>query len=265
VLCELEGRTNAEAAAAIGCPVGTIESRLTRARQRLRDWLTAHGVVPAVATAAVALPESTRAALVRAADPATPSASVKALAARAVPPALFAKGRAAVAAGLVLVLGAVGLGVALAQEPVRQDPLLGKGGQPPEVVIHPAGGAGPGDVVELLVLEAWATSDGEVTFVVPHRAAGPDKPPEWSLTARVDGQELRAVGIDGQPVDAAELVRRVPKWTAVAVIPAEPGMPGPLYVKVLAERSVIFLAPKALLTPMAKAAGARQKWEDVRP
>src|SRR5437667_69423 len=65
VLCELEGRTNAEAAAALGCPVGTVESRLTRARQRLRDWLTARGVVPAVAVAAVALPESARAAMVR--------------------------------------------------------------------------------------------------------------------------------------------------------------------------------------------------------
>src|SRR5262245_29768464 len=32
VLCELEGRTNAEAAAVLGCPVGTVGSRLTRAR-----------------------------------------------------------------------------------------------------------------------------------------------------------------------------------------------------------------------------------------
>src|SRR6266542_1864890 len=37
VLCELEGRSNAEAATALGCPVVTVESRLTRARQRLRD------------------------------------------------------------------------------------------------------------------------------------------------------------------------------------------------------------------------------------
>ena len=40
VLCELEGRSNAEAAAVLGCAVGTIESRLTRARQKLRARLS---------------------------------------------------------------------------------------------------------------------------------------------------------------------------------------------------------------------------------
>jgi RND family efflux transporter MFP subunit len=46
VLCELEGRTHAEAARALGCPVGTIKSRLTRGRARLRDRLTGRGIGP---------------------------------------------------------------------------------------------------------------------------------------------------------------------------------------------------------------------------
>ena len=40
VLCYLEGLSNADAARLIGCPVGTIESRLTAARRRLRDRLS---------------------------------------------------------------------------------------------------------------------------------------------------------------------------------------------------------------------------------
>src|SRR5262249_37021487 len=40
VLCHLEGKTNEEAAAELGCAPGTVGSRLTRARQRLRAHLT---------------------------------------------------------------------------------------------------------------------------------------------------------------------------------------------------------------------------------
>jgi RNA polymerase sigma factor (sigma-70 family) len=50
VLCGLEERTNAEAAQVLGCPVGTVDSRLSAARAKLRDRLTRRGVaVPAVA------------------------------------------------------------------------------------------------------------------------------------------------------------------------------------------------------------------------
>ena len=48
VLCCLEGMTFAEAARELGCPPGTISSRLTRARQRLRTRLMHRGVAPAI-------------------------------------------------------------------------------------------------------------------------------------------------------------------------------------------------------------------------
>jgi RNA polymerase sigma factor (sigma-70 family) len=46
VLCDLEGRTHEQAARHLGWPVGTVKSRLSRARERLRDRLTRRGLAP---------------------------------------------------------------------------------------------------------------------------------------------------------------------------------------------------------------------------
>jgi RNA polymerase sigma factor (sigma-70 family) len=46
VLCYLEGQTYTEAARQIGCPVGTVRARLSRARDRLRDRLSRRGFHP---------------------------------------------------------------------------------------------------------------------------------------------------------------------------------------------------------------------------
>ncbi|MGL4551384.1 MAG: RNA polymerase sigma factor, partial [Gemmataceae bacterium] len=46
VLCELMGLSVEEAAARLGCPVGTAASRLGRARQKLRERLTRRGLGP---------------------------------------------------------------------------------------------------------------------------------------------------------------------------------------------------------------------------
>jgi RNA polymerase sigma factor (sigma-70 family) len=64
VLCEVERRTAADAAMSLGIPVGTVESRLTRARQRLRARLTRRGVtvgaLSGLALVADAVPASAR-------------------------------------------------------------------------------------------------------------------------------------------------------------------------------------------------------------
>jgi RNA polymerase sigma factor (sigma-70 family) len=108
LLCELEGRSNADAAALLRCAVGTVESRLSRARVRLRKWLAARGASPAVA-----VPESVQTVMIRAAVPGAVGPAVRALAERAVRLTLMAKLLVTAAAlGGLLAVAAAGLALA---------------------------------------------------------------------------------------------------------------------------------------------------------
>lgn len=49
VLCDVQGLSYQEAASAMGIELGTVKSRLSRARAQLRDYLLAHGELPASA------------------------------------------------------------------------------------------------------------------------------------------------------------------------------------------------------------------------
>jgi RNA polymerase sigma factor (sigma-70 family) len=88
VLCHLEGHTNEEAAEQLGCPKGTILSRLSRGRERLRSRLARRGVALTGAWLATVLPQKAAAA--------APAALVDSTVKAALP---FAAGNAA--AGLV--------------------------------------------------------------------------------------------------------------------------------------------------------------------
>jgi RNA polymerase sigma factor (sigma-70 family) len=126
VLCQLEGCTLKDAAAELGCPVGTIESRLARARRQLRGLLAK--LQPSALAglfAAIAVPRELRAGTVQAASGTAPvEPMVAALAARAtrgigrgltIPGVL-----GATAAALVVV--AVGLGQPGAPKPAGTPP-----------------------------------------------------------------------------------------------------------------------------------------------
>jgi RNA polymerase sigma factor (sigma-70 family) len=63
VLCYLEGHSTEEAALRIGCPVGTVFSRLSRARERLRERLVRRGLAMPAALLAAGLARPAQAAL----------------------------------------------------------------------------------------------------------------------------------------------------------------------------------------------------------
>ncbi|HEV3257722.1 MAG TPA: sigma-70 family RNA polymerase sigma factor, partial [Gemmataceae bacterium] len=64
VLFYLEGKTTEEVARLLGCPNGTVLSRLARGRDRLRDRLNRRGVALSVCTLALVLAEKTAPAAV---------------------------------------------------------------------------------------------------------------------------------------------------------------------------------------------------------
>lgn len=51
VLVDFDGLTYAEAAAALGAPIGTVMSRLHRGRRRIKNYLIEHGLAPRRASA----------------------------------------------------------------------------------------------------------------------------------------------------------------------------------------------------------------------
>ena len=63
VLCHLEGLSHNQAARRLRCPVGTVESRLHRAKERLRSRLARRGLAPAVGAVAAVLERTARAAV----------------------------------------------------------------------------------------------------------------------------------------------------------------------------------------------------------
>jgi RNA polymerase sigma factor (sigma-70 family) len=139
VLCYLEGMTGDQAARRLRCPVGTLESRLHRARERLRTSLTRRGLAPtagvvaglAAATARADVPHElavgTAAAAARLAAGGTLAGAVSAVAATLVKETmrsmLMTKGCWAGLLLLIIGLSATGAGVlAGARDDKAKDP-----------------------------------------------------------------------------------------------------------------------------------------------
>jgi RNA polymerase sigma factor (sigma-70 family) len=187
LLCYLQGQTQEEAARHLGCPLGTVRSRLARGREWLKRALERQGVRLSAAalaaalagsSASAALPaallrETTRAALAYAAGQA-PVGLIPTRAAELLKggPQVMATGKAKVETAIVLALGALGLGVGVTRQltqPVRGAPAANR-------------------LRQLPGLEAPRPA-----------AAGRKDQPEHTLSGRV-------LGVDGKPLASAKLL-----------------------------------------------------------
>jgi RNA polymerase sigma factor (sigma-70 family) len=147
VLCYLEGRTNEEAAREMSCPVGTVESRLARARRQLRTRLSRRGlaptavplsILPAIPDAVSTISDGLVRRVVQLSDAPDPSPRV-AMLAKVVSRALIV-GKLSAAAIAIAVASLVGAGTAFALYQGQADetqtvasaaPLPSKREQPP--------------------------------------------------------------------------------------------------------------------------------------
>jgi RNA polymerase sigma factor (sigma-70 family) len=189
VLCCLEGRTGAEAAEQLRCPEGTVLSRLSRARERLRRRLLGRGVCLSAGLLAAVVAAKGQAAEVTAGLVGTTSKAALAVAAgKAV--AAVTTARAArltegvlramfvsklkLAVGLVLTMGLVGIGAGLIGDVLLAEPPR------PAAPVPPGQFAGP--------------AAGDRTVATADKGTEPDDPANAALRRLQSRRNLKQIG-----------------------------------------------------------------------
>jgi zinc protease len=147
ILCDLGGQTHEQAAAQLRCPVGTVKSRLSRGRERLRDRLVRRGLAPSAGLLASTIAASRAPAMPvelmdrtiaaaraigagRAIGAAAISAEVAALTKGVIRSMTLSQPKVFAVAALAIVLTAAGARALLARSP-QQAPPTDRAAKPP--------------------------------------------------------------------------------------------------------------------------------------
>ncbi len=221
LLCDLHGLTRDQAAAAIGCPPGTVAGRLARGREQLRDRLARRGVHPSSAwPAGMAMSTDDLAPLFQRATDAVVSAAHGqgvAKTAAAVLAARFSRdllvARLPVTLALLIALGAAG---ALTAVPGFWTDGGHRGDRPPA----PAAGIAPAPQAQV---EPQALAEPRAQ-VEPGAQAEPQAPIDLNDPATADLYSGKVVDAQGKPLDGVKVYivpqRELPRSPG----PTDPGV-----------------------------------------
>ncbi len=249
ILCLLNGASAEEAASQLGCPVGTVKSRLARAREALRDRLTIRGIAPAVALAVLSSAEAF-------ASPVSPNltrATLELLVSSSIAPGITALTKGVLANMLPksivissLLLGGVavaGLGTARWLSPSQaQEPQTGveSRGQAP-------GGGGPQEVRTnhmkqiLLAFHNYISNSGHLP---PLANFGSDGLPKLSwrvaLLPYLEENELYKRFRQDEPWDSPHNKDLIDRMPAVFQTPDSPAPAGQTRIRGFAGRGALF-------------------------
>jgi RNA polymerase sigma factor (sigma-70 family) len=208
VVCYLQGRTNEEAARLLGCPVGTVKSRLARARALLRTRLARRGVALSGGLLGAVLDEHAAAAVPPALAAAAVRTTVRAAAGEAVAPAAsLAEGvlkamfvtRLKIATAVLLALGTLLVAAGVwAHQPRARHPIPEPTGAAAPEPKEPAKPGGPTTAVRGRVLSADGKPLAEARVMVWARYGLIMSTGEWWASYRNEMLGQATTDKDGQ-------------------------------------------------------------------